>query len=292
MKPELGKLKLLILIMLFSGLVTGCTGSGSASSYNGKPGSSTVARKSATGSFGNKSVRAICNNPVSTVETSLSEKKKRSDIYLQLGMGYLQQGQYGTALSQLDKAIQLSPSSAQIHSAMALLNLRIGRADDARKSYQRALRSAPGDPEINNNYGHFLYQQGEYLEADKRFQCALANPLYSTPWRAYYNAGINALAANQLQQADIYLRTVRQLEPNLLETLYYLADLAHRRGSNLQAADYLERYRESARPTPESLWLGIKISRELNNQDMEASYTLSLKNLFPDSDQAQSLYAK
>lgn len=278
------KLTLALLMLIACGFLAGCThlGPNRANSSNATP----------AGMFGNKKVPEVCGKPESTARASLADKQNRGDIHLQLGMGYLQQGQYDTALSQLEKALKFSPSSAQIHSALALLNIRMNRPEEAEKSYQRALRIAPGDPEINNNYGYFLCQQGEYLAADKRFQCALANPLYDTPWRAYYNGGICALKAGELKQADIYLRTTRQLQPDLPQPLYYLADLAYQRGGYLQAADYLKRYRDTAEPNPESLWLGIKIARKLNNKDMEASDSLSLKNLFPDSDQAQSLYAQ
>lgn len=282
-----GKPALLILTLLCFTAISGCSSSGSGQSPN-----SSARMSGSDGKFGNKDVPAICGEPSTDKRTSLSDKKDRGDIHLQLGMGYLQQGKYETALSQLKKAVQLSPSSVDAHSAMALLNQRMKRTDEARKSYERALRIAPGNPDTNNNYGYFLCQQGEFLAADKRFQCALANPLYNTPWRAYYNAGICALKAGELKQADIYLRTTRQLAPNVQQTLYHLADLAYKRQSYLQAADYLKRYREAADPRPEDLWLGVLIARKLDDADMEASYLLSLKNLFPDSDQAQDLYTQ
>lgn len=286
MKPIFPRLTVLVCFALCSVWLSGCSNSGSMTTR--APAGQSVS----TGSFGNKNVPAYCSKPVTTEETSLADKKDRSDIFLQLGIGYMQQNKFDTALAQMEKAVQFSPSSAQVHSAMALLQSRMNRTDEARKSYQKARRIAPGDPEINNNFGYFLYQQGDHLEADKLFQCAIANPLYNTPWRAYYNAGLNALKAGELKQADIYLRTTRQLAPNLPQPLYYLADLAHQRGSHLQAADYLARYRKNAPPSPDSLWLGIQIARALENRDMEASDTLTLKNLFPDSDQAQSLYSQ
>jgi len=283
-KSVIRYLSLTISALLVGGLLASCS--------NLKTNGTTTSggAKNSTGGFGDKNVPSVCSEPVSDVTTSLTEKPKIGDIHLQLGIGYMQQGKFDTALAELNQAVELMPSSADAYAALAILDVRMNRPAEARKQYRRALRIAPGKPELNNNYGYFLCQQGEYLAADKRFQCALANPLYRSPWRAYYNAGICALKAGELNQADIYLRTARQLAPDLSEALYYLADLAHQRRSNLQAADYLQRYLDSASPNANSLWLGVKIARDLKDEDMEASYTLSLKNLFPDSDQAQNLY--
>jgi type IV pilus assembly protein PilF len=54
----------------------------------------------------------------------------------------------------------------------------------------------------------------------------------------------------------------------------------------LPARAYLQRYLEIGRHTPQSLWLGIRIERELGDKDALASYTLQLENGFPDSTEA------
>ena len=42
-------------------------------------------------------------------------------------------------------------------------------------------------------------------------------------------------------------------------------------------------------PTPEMLWFGVRIERQLGNKDAESSYTLELKRNYPDAPQTQSL---
>ena len=44
-----------------------------------------------------------------------------------------------------------------------------------------ALGLAAGDPEINNNYGWFLCQNGREQLAINYFMAAAKNPLYATP---------------------------------------------------------------------------------------------------------------
>ncbi|MDZ7824747.1 MAG: hypothetical protein U5R48_00300 [Gammaproteobacteria bacterium] len=45
------------------------------------------------------------------------------------------------------------------------------------------------------------------------------------------------------------------------------------------------RFRDLARRTPASLWLGIRLARVAENVDAEASYALQLRNLYPLSEE-------
>jgi type IV pilus assembly protein PilF len=62
-----------------------------------------------------------------------------------------------------------------------------------------------------------------------------------------------------------------------------MARISFEVGENLSSRAYLQRYLEIAKPNPASLWLGIQNERILGNQDAVSSYTLMLKNRFPDS---------
>ncbi|HAJ71551.1 MAG TPA: type IV pilus biogenesis/stability protein PilW, partial [Methylophilaceae bacterium] len=44
-----------------------------------------------------------------------------------------------------------------------------------------------------------------------------------------------------------------------------------------------------ASPSPDVLWLGIKIARAVGNQDNEASYAILLRKEYPDSAEAKML---
>jgi type IV pilus assembly protein PilF len=44
-----------------------------------------------------------------------------------------------------------------------------------------------------------------------------------------------------------------------------------------------------ARPSAETLWLGIKIERALGDKDAVASYALQLRQEYPNSDQTRLL---
>ena len=65
-----------------------------------------------------------------------------------------------------------------------------------------------------------------------------------------------------------------------------MSQISYEKANYLSARAYLQRYLEISRHTSTSLWLGIKIERELGDKDALSSYILSLKNNFPDSIEA------
>ena len=71
----------------------------------------------------------------------------------------------------------------------------------AEASFERALRLAPNDADINHNYGWFLCQSGREADSVKYFLQAIRNPLYPTPWRSYSAAGVCSLRLKQLKDA-------------------------------------------------------------------------------------------
>ena len=71
--------------------------------------------------------------------------------------------------------------------------------------------------------------------------------------------------------------------------LIQMGQISYDQGNYLSARGYLQRYLEVARHTPASLWLGIRVEKELGDKDTLSSYALLLRNNFPDSDEAALL---
>ena len=68
-----------------------------------------------------------------------------------------------------------------------------------------------------------------------------------------------------------------------------LSEIHYEGGDYVKAGQYLDRYNAISRPSPMSLWLGIRIKQELGDVDSVSSYALLLRNQFPKSDEAQLL---
>jgi len=216
-----------------------------------------------------------------------SSPRKASQINAQLGANYLQAGQLERANSKLRKALDQDSENVDAHTAFALLNVRLGKPDEARRHFETALDLDPESPQIHNNYGTFLCGQGQHDDGIEQFLKAADNRLYDTPAYAYANAGRCARAADRDDEARGYFRQALELNPRLPSALFQSSELALEAGLPRVAAEYFSRYSEVAQQGPETLWLGVRIERALDDPDGAKEYGLQLLRRFRDSEQAQ-----
>jgi type IV pilus assembly protein PilF len=205
---------------------------------------------------------------------------------LNLAIEYMNRGEYERSLEKLDRAHAADAGYSNIHNAYGLLYQLLERNNDAERSFKKALKLNPSDSNTMNNYGRFLCQVDRSEEAEKTFLRAADNPLYATPEIAITNAGTCAFKNKRLPEAENYFRRALEINKQIPTALLQMSQLSYKKTSYLSARAYLQRYLAVARHNPASLWLGIRIERELGDKDALSSYTLSLKNNFPDSKEA------
>lgn len=215
--------------------------------------------------------------------------RQRAKIRTELGSGYYTQGQLAISLDEFNHAVRIDPDYAPAHTGLGLVYASLGEDAKAESSFKRSLQLDPESSESHNNYGTFLCSRGRYDESVKEFLTAVRNPLYPTPEVAYLNAGICALKKNDDRNAESYLLNALQVQPGLRKANYHLAALYFERDDNLLARQHLQRAMLNSDPTPEMLWLGVRIERKLGGADAVASYSLLLKNKYPNSEQTKAL---
>ncbi len=212
-----------------------------------------------------------------------------AETNLKLGIGYLQQGQRDLALNKLQRAIELNPKLAKAHNAIAILYDQLGQAGLALQHAERAVDLDPQDALAHLNYGAFLCKQNQLDRADAQFQLVFKNPLYASPEAAYENAGVCAMRVPDPAKAEQYFRSALQLNPKLPISLYQMAVLHYQTERYLQARAYLQRYAEVSQHSPQSLWLGIRVERQLGDKNTASGYAMQLKSNFPDSEEVRLL---
>ncbi len=214
-----------------------------------------------------------------------SDETKRAQIHTELGAGYFGMGKLGVALEELNIAIRADSKYAPAYNILGLVYMELREHDKADESFKRSLSLDANNSDAHNNYGWFLCQRSREGEAIDHFMKALKNPLYSTPEKAYLNAGQCSLKKGDDKEAeDFFLRAIK-FQPAPPQALYYLSDIQFRRAKYSDAQYYLEQFLKNGQ-TAEGLWLGARIAHRLGNRDAEASYGLQLRKNFPDSREA------
>jgi type IV pilus assembly protein PilF len=228
----------------------------------------------------------------STIDEVTPSKKEAAQYNLQLGIGYLRQGELKTAQEKLEKSIADDASNATAHSALGLVFERLGDNEGAEKHYRRAVRLAPEDPDSLNALAVFLcLKKNEPADALRLFDKALAVPLskaFANKAMLYTNAGTCA-GRLDLARAETYLRAALLADPNYNAALLQLANVANTRGNHLQARAFIERYLAVAPATPDALWLGVQIERALGDTSASRGYGERLKQEFPQSVETRRL---
>lgn len=217
---------------------------------------------------------------------------RAAEINTQLGIGYMERGQYRVAVEKLELALQQDPNHVPAMGALGLLNEQFGNTSRAEQYYRRAARLAPNDGATQNMYGAYLCRVGKLSEAVRRFIAATEDPFYDTPELAWSNAGTCALGIPDAEQAEAYFRRALEISPNLPEALYHMADLQYRRGDAFRARAFLQRLEAASVFDPEILMLGYRIETALSNSTGAEDYASRLQTRFPDSEEATALRNK
>jgi type IV pilus assembly protein PilF len=217
------------------------------------------------------------------------KKNDASNYNMQLGMAYLNQGDLGLAKEKLDRAVLENPGDPNVHSAMAMLQERLGHPDQADKEFKTALNIGPRSPDVLNNYAIYLCRTGRVDEGVKTFEEAAHNALYRTPEAAYTNAGVCLRGAKRDTQAAMSFQRALQVRPSFAEAAYQLADLDLQRGEVQSARDTVDRFCSSYEPTADLLLIGVRITRKLGDRAAEEKFAQKLRMDFPSSDQTRAL---
>jgi type IV pilus assembly protein PilF len=215
--------------------------------------------------------------------------EKPTEIYLQLGIRYIDLNKLELAKQNLQKALDKDPGNARAHSALAFLNEKINHFDEAKQHYETALASAPDDIGIQNNYGKFLCDRRQFERGLSLLAQASSNLLNDKQWMALTNMARCHLGMGQKSGAIEKLKQALDLNPNYPAALREMQKISYQMGDYRAAEDYLQRYLGESNHTAESLWVGIQTEQALGNQSLANEYRNLLLDKFPGSNEAKQV---
>jgi type IV pilus assembly protein PilF len=217
------------------------------------------------------------------------DAKRSARLHTELGSRYFLAGQNAYALEELSIALSADSNYFQAYSVRGLVFAVLKDYPKAEADFERAIRLAPNDPEVNNNYGWYLCETGKERQSIAYYLNALKHPLYETPDRAYTNAGRCALKAGDITGAEAYLQqAIRLAQDGAPEARLHMAGVYYKRGMLEEARRFLnDALRQIESPTAAALWLGIRLERKLGNKVTEGGYAAQLRSRYPESPEYQ-----
>lgn len=226
--------------------------------------------------------------PVSQ-QTAVGDARQRAKAHAELGQLYLGEGQLNVALDEANIAIEADSTYPLGYNLLALVQMYLKENRAAEESFNRALRLAPGDPEINNNFGWFLCQTGRPQQSIAYFQVASKSPLYSTPTKPLTNAGICSVNMRDDKAAESYLVSAVRADSLNADAHYLLADIYFRAGRTAEARQRINEVHRLGDPTAETLWLAVRIERKLGDREMEARHASQIRRKFQNTPEYEKL---
>jgi type IV pilus assembly protein PilF len=217
-----------------------------------------------------------------------SRASASAKVHTELAGMYYERSQLGIALGEIAMALQADRNYAPAYNVRGLIHMALREDKEAEEDFRQSLQLDKGDSDAHNNYGWFLCQRDRAKESIPHFMAALKNPLYTTPERAYLNAGVCSQKAGLLKDAEDFLQRALLVQPGNPQALLALAELSFFNGDYLAAKKYFAGFAERTEsPTAEQLWLGVRIERRGGDRNAAASYAVQLRKRYPEARETQ-----
>lgn len=216
-------------------------------------------------------------------ESDEPEIRKRARIRTSLATGYFENGQSTVALDEVKQALAADPNYAPAYVLRGLIYMQLNNDQLTEESFRRALQINPNDPDALHNYGWFACGHKREKEALAMFDKALVSPRYSGQAKTLMAKGVCEMRLGLQNQAESSFARAYQLDPNNPVTAYNLSALLFKRSQYERAQFYIRRLNGTELANAETLWLGIKIERRMNNPTVADQLTQQLQRRFPNS---------
>lgn len=235
---------------------------------------------SLTGCVSSTAVPSAKNSDILT-SSDEPESRRRARIRLELAAGYYNNGQTTIALDEIKQSIHVDPNLFEAHNLRGLIYMRLNDIPLAEESFKKALDLNPKAATVQHNYGWMLCKQGRMQESMQLFTAALNNPLYTDRAKTLMTQGLCQLESGQRKSAEASLLRSYEIDPSNPIVAYNLALIFFQNSEYARSQIYLRRLNNSQLANAESLWLGVKVERELSNSGAADQLGEQLKKRFP-----------
>lgn len=209
--------------------------------------------------------------------------RKRARIRLELATGYYELGQTTIALDELKQSIAIDANYSDAHHLRGLVYMRLGEPKLAEISFQRSLNINPNDAYVMQNLGWLMCQESRFEDSELYFLKALSFPKYDQRAKTFRTLGLCRIKSGRLVDGYESLKSSYIIDPQNSVTVLNLASVLFQQSKFADAQRYIRELNNSDAASAESLWLGMKVERKLENFLGATQLAIQLKKRFPES---------
>jgi tetratricopeptide (TPR) repeat protein len=203
---------------------------------------------------------------------------------MEMGIGYLDQGQFDQAIAEFQAALQIAPDNAQAHYNLGLAYQKQDKLDEAAAAYQKAIQANPNLADVHNNLGLIYKVQGKLDQALASYQEAIR--LAPDDDTAHYNLALLYDAQGELDQSILEYEQAVGLNPDNADAYYNLGRAYYQQGTLDKA---IGAWKESIRIVPADSMVRNNLGRAYFDQgnldeaiaELKEAASLDVENPLP-----------
>lgn len=219
------------------------------------------------------------------------DKIQIAESRIELGLAYLEEGQWERARHHLETAVQIAPKYYRSRLSFAHYLQAVGEEQQAELQYKMALRHSPKNGDVYNNYGVFLCREARFDDAQRAFAQAIVQPQYYSLSATYENAALCALKAGDKNDAKVWFKKAIAHEPNRPIATLKLAELETAENEFDEARSRLFALHKRYGYQPDTLLALIEVESKAKQPISVEKYANLLAKRFPKSKQYRQYLA-
>ncbi|MFH1285792.1 MAG: tetratricopeptide repeat protein [Candidatus Micrarchaeota archaeon] len=187
-----------------------------------------------------KALKQVSKDYSQIYSITSSREEVQTVTYGNLGGTLSEKGKNETAITYLERAIELSPNNSDNYYVLALIYTELKNYRQAIRFFKKTLKLEPQYAEAHSGLGGVYLALGKHKEAHSHLTKCIQLISKRKNWDAdlYCTLGLAFRELDDLGRASRYLRKAVKLKPNDAVFLCNTADLYMRRGRYAQAAHY------------------------------------------------------
>ncbi|MBC7751628.1 MAG: type IV pilus biogenesis/stability protein PilW [Candidatus Saccharibacteria bacterium] len=231
--------------------------------------------------------------PMSMMKTGQSPANPGAAALARVGIAaqYIRSGDLDAAQRSLAEALETSPRLPEANNMMGVLLQREGSELNqikAEEYFKRAIASRSDFAQARNNYGVFLSGRKRYAEAYTQFEIAGSQLGYADRSAALENLGRTALILGKQAEAQQAFTQALQTNNDSVVARFELAEIFLKQNRIQFARSLYDEYLRLMGDQPQSarsLWLGMRIAKQVQDDGRLQSLTERLQLVYPNSDE-------